>query len=131
MRWVFVSLLNLKWQVVESSDETHHIPFSHESFCFVFKSFPVHSIPGLHNETGHLASKKNEKPITDNYKNIKTEILSASVRNTDHVKEVAKAGTDISTIPPKVFHELYKHDLTDKGLKIFLEDWAKTHQKIL
>ena len=46
------------------------------------------------------------------------------------VKEVAKAGSDIATIPPKVFHELYKHDLTDKGLKIFLEDWNKTNQKI-
>ena len=65
-----------------------------------------------------------------NYKELKTKILSASVRNMDHVKDVAIAGSDIVTIPPKVFHELYKHDLTDKGLKIFLDDWKSTNQKI-
>ena len=74
---------------------------------------------------------KDIRKVFDNYKNIKTKILSASVRNINHVIEVAKAGTDVSTIPPKVFHELYKHDLTDKGLKIFLEDWDKTNQKIV
>ena len=73
---------------------------------------------------------KDIRKVFDNYKDLKTKILSASVRNAEHVKEVAKAGSDIATIPPKVFHELYKHDLTDKGLKIFLEDWNKTNQKI-
>ena len=63
-------------------------------------------------------------------KDLKTKILSASIRNIDHVKEVAKAGSDIATIPPKVFHEMYKHELTDKGLKIFLDDWNSTNQKI-
>lgn len=70
------------------------------------------------------------KKVFDNYKNIKTKILSASIRNIDHVKEVAKAGSDIATIPPRVFHEMYKHELTDKGLKIFLDDWKTTNQKI-
>jgi transaldolase len=46
------------------------------------------------------------------------------------VKEVAKAGSDIATIPAKVFHEMYKHKLTDKGLKIFLDDWKNTNQEI-
>lgn len=70
------------------------------------------------------------KKVFNNYKNIKTKILSASIRNIDHVKEVAKAGSDIATIPPKVFHEMYKHELTDKGLKIFLDDWKSANQKI-
>ena len=73
---------------------------------------------------------KDIRKVFDNYKELKTKILSASVRNTDHVKDVAIAGSDIVTIPPKVFHELYKHDLTDKGLKIFLDDWKSTNQKI-
>ena len=73
---------------------------------------------------------KDIRKVFDNYKNLKTEILSASIRNVDHVKEVAKAGSDIATIPAKVFHEMYKHDLTDKGLKIFLNDWKNTNQKI-
>jgi transaldolase len=71
------------------------------------------------------------KKIFSNYKYLKTQILAASIRNLDHVKEVAKAGADIATIPPKVFHGLYKHELTDKGLKAFLEDWKKTGQKII
>ena len=70
------------------------------------------------------------RKVFDNYKNLKTEILSASIRSVDHVKEVAKAGTDIATISAKVFHEMYKHDLTDKGLKIFLDDWKSTNQNI-
>jgi len=73
---------------------------------------------------------KDIRKVFDNYKELKTKILSASVRNMDHVKDVAIAGSDIVTIPPKVFHELYKHDLTDKGLKIFLDDWKSTNQKI-
>ena len=73
---------------------------------------------------------KDIRKVFDNYKYLKTEILSASIRNVDHVKEVAKAGSDIATIPTKVFHEMYKHDLTDKGLKLFLDDWKSTNQKI-
>jgi transaldolase len=73
---------------------------------------------------------KDIRKVFDNYKYLKTEILSASIRNIDHVKDVAKAGSDIATIPAKVFHEMYKHELTDKGLKIFLDDWKSTSQKI-
>ena len=40
-------------------------------------------------------------------------------------------GAHVATLPPKVIHELYKHPLTDKGLKAFLDDWAKTGQQIL
>ena len=73
---------------------------------------------------------ENIKKVFSNYTNFKTKILAASVRSIEHVTEVAKAGADISTIPPKIFHQLYKHELTDKGLKIFLEDWEKSKQKI-
>ena len=52
-----------------------------------------------------------------------TEILVASVRNTEHVRRAATIGAHICTIPYKVFLELPQHDLTDKGLKKFLEDW--------
>ena len=70
------------------------------------------------------------KKMFDNYKEIKTKILAASIRSAEHFCEVAKAGADIATIPPKLFHNLYKHDLTDKGLKAFLDDWQNTNQKI-
>ncbi len=68
--------------------------------------------------------------IYDNY-GFDTEILAASIRSANHVKESALAGADVATIPPGVIKGLANHPLTDKGLKAFLDDWAKTGQKIL
>ncbi|MEM9420971.1 MAG: fructose-6-phosphate aldolase [Pseudomonadota bacterium] len=60
-----------------------------------------------------------------------TEILAASIRSTAHVQEAAICGADVSTIPPKVFNQLFNHPLTDKGLEAFVKDWASTGQSIL
>lgn len=70
------------------------------------------------------------RTIFDNF-DFDTEILAASLRNPNHVKEAAMAGCDCATLPPAVFKELIKHPLTDKGLEQFLADWAKTGQSIL
>ena len=69
--------------------------------------------------------------IYDNYDTLNTEILAASIRNVNHVKDAAMAGADIATVPPKVLQELTRHHLTDKGLDAFLADWKKTGQSIL
>ena len=69
------------------------------------------------------------REIYDNYK-FDTKILVASVRNPLHVKQAALIGADIATIPFKVLEQLYKHPLTDAGLKQFLDDWAKLGQQI-
>ena len=71
------------------------------------------------------------RTIYDNYPNLNTEILAASIRSAEHVKRAAVVGADISTLPPSVLNELAQHSLTDKGLKAFLDDWEKTGQKIL
>ena len=68
--------------------------------------------------------------IYENY-GFETEVLVASVRTTQHVIDAAIIGAQVATVPPKIIHELYKHELTDKGLKAFLDDWAKTGQSIL
>ena len=60
-----------------------------------------------------------------NLNNISTNILAASIRNINHINESFKAGADIVTIPPKVFEEMYHHDLTDQGLAQFDKDWKK------
>lgn len=54
---------------------------------------------------------------------IKTEIISASVRHPIHVIECAKAGADIATIPYKVLEQMLKHPLTDSGIEKFLADY--------
>ena len=68
--------------------------------------------------------------IYDNY-GYQTNILSASIRSADHVRQAALAGSDCATLPPKIFAALYKHDLTDSGVEAFLKDWASTGQSIL
>ncbi len=70
------------------------------------------------------------RTIYDNY-DFKTQILAASIRTANHVKDCALIGADVITAPPSVIKALASHVLTDKGLEQFLKDWAKTGQKIL
>ena len=69
------------------------------------------------------------REIYDNY-GFDTQILTASVRGPQHVLAAAKIGSDVFTAPPKVIFQLFNHPLTDKGLKAFLDDWAKTGQTL-
>jgi transaldolase len=69
--------------------------------------------------------------IYGQYPGILTEVLVASVRHPMHLVEAAKLGAQVATIPPSVIRQLYKHPLTDRGLEIFVNDWAKTGQTIL
>ena len=54
-----------------------------------------------------------------------TDVLAASLRHADHVKQALLIGADVATIPYKVFNQIVKHALTDNGLKSFLADWEK------
>ncbi len=69
------------------------------------------------------------RQIYDNY-DFQTEILAASIRTVNHVKQAALIGSDVATVPPAILKQLVKHPLTDKGLDAFNADWAKTGQKI-
>lgn len=69
------------------------------------------------------------RTIFDNY-DFSTEILAASIRTVNHVKECALIGADVATIPPATLKQLVKHPLTDSGLATFLADWKKTGQNI-
>lgn len=66
----------------------------------------------------------------DNYE-FDTEILTASIRNVEHVEAAALAGSDCATLPPQIFRDLIKHPLTEKGLDLFAKDWAATGQSIV
>ena len=57
--------------------------------------------------------------------NISTNILAASIRNVPHVGQAFEVGADIVTLPPSIFEEMYKHNLTDQGIKQFDKDWKK------
>ncbi len=70
------------------------------------------------------------RTIYDNY-DFQTQILAASIRSANHMKEAALIGADVATAPPGVIKAMANHVLTDKGLDGFMKDWAKTGQKIL
>jgi transaldolase len=71
------------------------------------------------------------RQIVTIYKNYdyKTFVLVASVRHPQHVVEAALAGGHICTMPYGVFQSLFKHPLTDVGLKRFLDDWKAKGQQ--
>lgn len=62
--------------------------------------------------------------IYDNY-GYATQVLAASARGPLHVKQAALAGAHVSTLPYKVFDQLFNHPLTDIGLEKFLADHRK------
>ena len=63
--------------------------------------------------------------ILENY-GYPTEVIAASIRQPRHVTESALAGCHIATIPTKVFEQMIKHPLTDRGIDTFLADWKKS-----
>lgn len=67
--------------------------------------------------------------IYNNY-DFETEVLVASVRNPIHIVESAKMGAHVCTAPASVLKALVNHPLTDRGLEIFMKDWAATGQKL-
>ena len=58
-----------------------------------------------------------------------TAVLAASIRSVSHIERSALAGADIVTLPPKLIDEMLHHDLTDKGLTKFMEDFNASQIK--
>jgi len=69
------------------------------------------------------------KGIYENYDDLETRIIVASVRNPIHVIEAGLIGAEIVTVPPAVIEQMMKHPLTDKGIAQFLEDAKKIRTK--
>ncbi len=64
--------------------------------------------------------------IFNNYEELETEVIVASVRDPIHVTEAAQLGAHIATIPAEVLEKMWNHPLTDKGIAKFKEDYAKS-----
>lgn len=88
---------------------------------------------GRLDDIGELGSEliRNIINVFDNYPELNTQVLAASIRGPQHVLEAAYAGAHVATLPPKILRQMYNHPLTDKGLAAFMADWAKTGQKLL
>lgn len=72
------------------------------------------------------------REVIEIYRNYKfpTQVLAASLRHPLHVVEAARIGAHIGTMPFRVFEQLFKHPLTDRGLEGFLKDWEKAKESL-
>lgn len=61
------------------------------------------------------------------YYDYKTQVLAASIRNTQHIIQCMEAGADVATCPLSAIKGLLKHPLTESGLKTFLEDYKRVN----
>ena len=53
----------------------------------------------------------------------RTQVLAATLRNEKDVADFFSVGADVVSMPPAIFHKMYNHILTDKGLQLFQDDW--------
>lgn len=62
--------------------------------------------------------------VYENYPDLHTQVLAASIRHPAHMVEAALAGAHVATVPYKVMTKVMDHPLTDKGNAAFLKDWS-------
>jgi len=61
---------------------------------------------------------------------IDSEVLAASIRHPRHVTDAALAGAHVATLPFKVFQQMTRHPLTDKGIVQFRKDWEVAREAL-
>ena len=61
--------------------------------------------------------------ILDNYPELDTEVIAASIRHPLHCTQAALIGAHVATVPYNVLMQMIKHPLTDIGIERFLADW--------
>ena len=61
--------------------------------------------------------------ILDNYPDLDTQLITASIRNPMHCTQAALIGSHIATVPYNVLMQMIQHPFTDVGIERFLADW--------
>ncbi|MAH07876.1 fructose-6-phosphate aldolase [Candidatus Pacearchaeota archaeon] len=106
----------------ESIKTNVHLVYSVNQAVLAARSGATYVCPlmGRFDDSGQNSSELlgDIKTTFDNY-NIETEILAASVRHPDHVKQALLLGVDAITIPYKVFKLMMDHPLTERGTRAF------------
>ena len=106
----------------ESIKTNVHLVYSVNQAVLAARSGATYVCPlmGRFDDSGQNSSELlgGIKTAFDNY-DIKTEILAASVRHPDHVKQALLLGVDAITIPYKVFKLMMDHPLTERGTRAF------------
>jgi transaldolase len=84
---------------------------------------------GRLDDAGHdgMALIEEIRAVYDTY-GYQTQVLAASVRHATHIRDCSLVGADVITAPLSAIKLMYKHPLTENGLKTFLADHAKSNQ---
>ncbi|MGC8976429.1 MAG: transaldolase family protein [Candidatus Ratteibacteria bacterium] len=84
------------------------------------------------NDEGILSGVDLVRKIVEvfNKYSFKTEVIAASVRNSRQVREIAKTGAHISTIPFYVLSEMLVHYKTSEGMRKFVSDVIPEYKEI-
>ena len=72
------------------------------------------------------------KEIVDmfnNYRELSTQVIAASIRHPQHCMAAAKAGAHIATVPYQVLMQMINHPLTDIGVARFMSDGQRVSQQ--
>jgi transaldolase len=85
---------------------------------------------GRLDDAGHDGMQVVEGVLTvlDNYPELDTQVIAASIRHPLHCTEAAQIGAHIATVPYSVLMQMIQHPLTDVGVKRFLADWQRVSQ---
>ena len=62
---------------------------------------------------------------------LKTEVLSASIRNVQQFRESSEVGADIATVPLSIIKKLLEHYKTLEGMKKFTKDVVPEYAKVV
>ena len=103
--------------------------FSTSQALMAAKAGPTYVSPfiGRIDDTGHEGMNLIAEIMTtwENYPEITTKVLAASIRHPTHLLQCLQLGAHTATMPAKIFRQLIKHPLTDKGIDGFMKDWAE------
>ncbi|MFT4312272.1 MAG: transaldolase family protein [Candidatus Woesearchaeota archaeon] len=61
----------------------------------------------------------------------KTQVLSASIRTTRHIRESALVGAHVVTVPLSLLAQMTQHPKTKEGVEIFEKDTVKEYEDLL
>jgi len=67
--------------------------------------------------------------VFNNYRELSTQVIAASIRHTQHCLAAVKAGAHIATVPYQVLMQMINHPLTDTGVARFMSDGQRVSRQ--
>jgi len=67
--------------------------------------------------------------VFNNYRELSTQVIAASIRHPQHCLAAAKAGAHIATVPYQLLMQMINHPLTDTGVARFMSDGQRVSRQ--